>query len=333
MFVWNDTWLARHTEEIIDPARPIIDPHHHLWDHPNMGLFLLDELHGETGSGHNVVGTVFVECAWRYRTDGPPEMAPVGETAAVAELAERSATSAGAEIKGIVSHADMQLGAAVGPVLDAHIAAGGGRFRGIRHATALDDDRRIQRSHSRPTPGLMADPQFIEGVRTLAGKGLSFDAWLYHRQITELTALARAVPECTFVLDHLGGMLGTGPYEGKRAEIIAQWKLDMAELATCPNVNVKLGGIGMVIFGLGFENRPEPPTSADLVREWGGPITSAIEQFGPERCMFESNFPVDKMSCSYPVLWNAFKLIAADASEADKALLFHDTASRVYRLS
>jgi predicted TIM-barrel fold metal-dependent hydrolase len=176
----------------------------------------------------------------------------------------------------------------------------------------------------------MADPSFRRGVRVLASKSLTFDAWLYHPQLGELTALARDVPECTFVLDHLGGPLGTGQFAGRREEIMAQWRLDMAELATCPNVVVKLGGIGMTRYGLGFEDRPEPPTSDELVAAWGGPITFTIEQFGVDRCMFESNFPVDKASCSYVTLWNSFKKMTAAASAADKAALFHDTAARVY---
>ena len=178
----------------------------------------------------------------------------------------------------------------------------------------------------------MADAEFRRGAHRLAARGLSFDAWLYHRQIPELTALARAVPECTFVLDHLGGMLGTGPYAGRRTEILRQWRIDLAELATCDNVVVKLGGIGMVVFGLGFEAEELPPTSDDLVAAWGEPIEYAIEQFGADRCMFESNFPVDKMSCSYATLWNAFKKIATGANDVERSSLFHDTAQRVYRL-
>jgi predicted TIM-barrel fold metal-dependent hydrolase len=331
MYVWNDAWLAGTSEAIVEPDRPIVDPHHHLWVREGLPTYLLPELHADTGSGHRVEATVFVECAWSYRTDGPDELKPVGETEAVAAVAEQSAAS-GAEIRGIVSFADLRLGDAVDEVLDAHLEAGRGRFRGIRHATALDADPRIRRTHTRPTAGLMADDDFRRGAHRLAAKGLSFDAWLYHPQIPELTALARAVPEGTFVLDHLGGLLGVGPYEGQRDEILAQWRLDIADLASCPNVVVKLGGIGMVVFGLGFEQLPEPPSSDDLVAAWSEPISYAIEQFGVDRCMFESNFPVDKMSCPYAVLWNAFKKIAAGASDDEKEALFRSTATSVYRL-
>ncbi len=332
MYNWDHEWLGRRAEEIIDPTLAIIDPHHHLWDREGMGLYLLDELHGDTGAGHRVEATVFIECGWSYLADGPEELRPVGETAAVAEVAAASVTGPGAEIRGIVGFADLTLGDAVDAVLDAHVDAGQGRFRGIRHATAFDPDPAIRRTHTRPAAALMADTSFRRGVARLAAHDLSFDAWLYHPQIPELTELARAVPECTFVLDHLGGMLGTGPYADRRDEILRKWRLDMAELAGCPNVTVKLGGIGMVVFGLGFENGELPPSSDELVAAWGGPIQYAIEQFGADRCMFESNFPVDKMSCSYATLWNAFKKVATGASAAERSALFHDTAARTYRI-
>ena len=331
MYVWDDEWLARRTEAVLSPDIAIIDPHHHLWDREGASRYLVDDLHRDTNAGHSIEATVYMECAWGYRTTGPDHMRPVGETETIAATAEQS-LGAGAEIKGIVSFADMTLGEAVEDVLVAHLASGRGRFRGIRHATAFDLSSEIRRTHTRPSEQLMADPNFRRGVHQLGSMGLSFDAWLYHPQIPELTALARAVPECTFILDHLGGILGTGPYAGHRTEILDQWRRDIAELATCPNVNMKLGGIGMVVFGLGFEHHALPPTSIDLAETWGDPIRYAIEQFGPQRCMFESNFPVDKMSCSYVTLWNAFKLVAADMATADQALLFHGTANRVYRL-
>jgi predicted TIM-barrel fold metal-dependent hydrolase len=217
MYVWQDPWLSKYDEEPLEPELPIVDPHHHLWIRDGLPTYLLEELHGDTGSGHNIVGTVFMECMWGYRENGPEHLRPVGEVEAVTVLAEASGQS-GAEILGIVGMADMTH-AAVGDVLDAELEAGHGRFRGIRHATAFDPDPRVRRTHTRPTPGLMGEPAFVDGVRTLAAKDLSFDAWLYHPQIPELTRLARAVPEARVVLDHLGGILGIGPYEGRRDEI------------------------------------------------------------------------------------------------------------------
>ncbi|CAB4884608.1 unannotated protein [freshwater metagenome] len=331
MYVWHDDWLAQRTEDVIAPDLAIIDAHHHLWDHSGMSRYLLDDLQADTGAGHRVEATVYMECQWAYRTDGPAELRPVGETETIAGIAEQSSAT-GTEIKGIISFADMTLGDAAQDVLEAHITAGRGRFRGIRHATAFDPSPEVERSHTRPTPQLMADPSFRRGVQRLADLDLTFDAWLYHPQIPELTALARAVPDCTFVLDHLGGIVGTGPYAGHRATILEQWRLDLAELATCPNVVIKLGGIGMVLFGLGFEHQPLPPTSTDLVTEWADPIRFAIDQFSPDRCMFESNFPVDKMSCSYLALWNSFKRIAAGMTDTETHALFNGTATRVYRL-
>jgi L-fuconolactonase len=327
---WDGEWLDKGVEAALDPDLPIVDPHHHLWD--TQRPYLLPELRADTGGGHRVEATVFVECGWHHRRDGPEELRPVGETEAVATLADASEADGGAAIRAIVGHADMRLGDGVQAVLDAHAVAAGGRLRGIRHSVTHDDEERLGRYNPGSVPHLMADGAFRAGVRRLAASGLSFDAWLFHTQIPELTDLARALPECVFVLDHLGGPLGIGRFGGRRDAVLEGWRVDVAALARCPNVNVKLGGIGMPMFGLRYHVRPEPPSSDDLARDWAGPITYVIEQFGAERCMFESNFPVDKLSCSYVTLWNAFKKMAADASAPERAALFHDTATRVYRL-
>src|SRR6478735_3620436 len=249
-FELNESWLALRTEEAIEPELPIVDPHHHLWD--GAQPYRLANLRADTGAGHNVVATVFVDCMWDYRREGPEALRPVGETERATAEAALSAESDGATIGGIVSYADLRLGDEVGEVLDAHIEAGNGLFRGIRHATALDPDRRIPRSHTKPTAGLMGEAVFRTGARQLASRNLTFDAWLYHPQIPELTAFARDVPELAIILDHIGGPLGIGPFAGHRDEIMAQWRIDLAELATCPNVVVKVGGIGMVTYGSGF---------------------------------------------------------------------------------
>lgn len=328
-------WLAQLQEEVLEPQRPICDPHHHLWDRPSHGeRFLLDELLAEFG-GHRVVSTVFVECAAFYRADGDEALRFVGETEFVQGVAAMSASGDYGAVRacaGIVSRADLTRGADVPRLLDAHIAASPNRFRGIRHATALDPHPEIPRSHTAPPPGLLGDAGFRRGVAELSKRGLSFDAWLYHHQIPELTALARAFPDTTIVLDHFGGPLGIGPYQGKRAEIFAQWKLDVDDLARCENVVAKLGGILMDRNGWGYEKRPKPPGSEEIAaatRDW---YLHAIDRFGPRRCMFESNFPMDRVSCSYQVLWNSFKRIAAPFSESEKSALFHDTAARVYRI-
>ncbi|MEQ8268911.1 MAG: amidohydrolase family protein [Parvibaculum sp.] len=330
----NPEWLGLVREEALEPALPIVDPHHHLWDHPG-SRYELRELMADIGEGHNIRATVFVECKSMYRAEGPDAMKPVGETEYVNGIAAQSASGQYGETRvaaGIVGFADLRLGAKVDAVLEAHMARAPERFRGIRHASAFDDSPDVRASHTLPPKGLLGLPEFREGFKRLGAYNLSFDAWLYHRQIPELTALARANPETPIIFDHFGGPIGIGPYEGKRAEIFAQWRHDVAELASCPNVVAKLGGINMAVNGFGWHKRATPPTSDDLVaatRDW---YLHSIDVFGPERCMFESNFPVDKLSCSYGVLWNAFKKIAKDFSAAEKAALFHDTAARVYRL-
>ena len=326
-------WLAQVSEDIIEPDRPICDPHHHLWDHPN-SRYLLDELIADTGSGHNVVSTVFVECASMYRADGAEALRPVGETEFVNGVAAMSASGGYGAMRacaGIVSYADLTLGSAAGEVLDAHIAASP-RFRGIRHAAGWDASDAVRNSHTNPNQQLLASPAFREGFAELHRRGLSFDAWLYHPQIPELTGLARAFPDTTIIFDHFGGPLGVGPYAGQREAIFTQWRQDVAELASCENVYAKLGGLVMPINGFGFHKRERPATSDELVAATDRYYRHAIDCFGVQRCMFESNFPVDKASCSYAVLWNSFKKLVADASETEKAWLFHDTAAAAYRL-
>ncbi len=336
----TDDWLSQVREDILEPALPICDPHHHLWDHPG-SRYLLDELLADTGTTdahgarHNVVSTVFVECASMYRADGPAPLRCVGETEFVTGVAAMSASGRYGGIRacaGIVSLADLCLGAAVREVLEAHIEAARGRFRGIRHAVSWHASAAIRNAHTKPVDGLLADATFRAGFAQLAPLGLSFDAWLYHTQLDELTALARAFPDTTIILDHFGGPLGIGPYAGQADAVFADWQRAIDALATCPNVVAKLGGINMAVNGFDWHKRPAPPTSMELVAATRRYYLHTIERFGPSRCMFESNFPVDKVSCSYAVLWNSFKRLTAGFSAAEKADLFHDTASRVYRL-
>lgn len=331
----DDTWLAsRPPEVILEPELPIVDPHHHLWDNKRH-RYLLDELRQDTGSGHRIVATVFVDCMAFYRADGPAAMKPVGETEFANGVAAMCASGVYGELRacaGIVSHVDLTLGAAAAEVLQAHIAAGNGRFRGIRHAGGWDASPLIRNSHTNPPPGLYGDASFRQGFAQLAPLGLSFEAWQFHPQLPEVTALARAFPDTQIILNHLGGPLGVGPYAGKLDQTFAQWTQHMAELASCPNVTVKLGGLGMKIGPFDHHARPLPPSSQEVADAWRPWVETAIHQFGAQRCMFESNFPVDKGGASYAVLWNAFKRIAAGASADDKAALFAGTAQRVYKL-
>ena len=313
-------WHAQVQEEILDPGRKICDPHHHLWDFPG-NRYLIDELAEDVGSGHNVTSTVFVECTSMYRAEGPEEMKPVGETEFVQGVAAMAASGRYGPTKaaaGIISYANLALGDEVVPVLEAHIAASPNRFRGIRHAAGWHESPEIRNSHTNPPAGLLADAEFRRGFAHLARLGLSFEAWLYHPQIPELTDLARAFPDTPIVFDHFGGPLGIGPYADRQDEVYADWSKSVDELAKCPNVVAKIGGVNMPLNGFGFEKQPVPPTSEELAEATGRYYLHSIERFGPERCMFESNFPVDKVSCSYAVLWNAFKRIAAQFRDDEK---------------
>jgi len=328
----NPAWLARLTEDILDPDLPIVDPHHHLWDHGG-NTYFLDQLLADTGSGHNIAATVFLQCFWAYRGTGPEALRPVGETEFVASVAAEAVRrkTATRVCAGIVGYADLTLGEQVDAVLEAHIAAGAGRFRGIRHITARHP-RFLASMSTPPAFALMGTPAFRAGFARLGHHGLSYDAWLYHTQIDQLTDLARSFPETPIVLNHVGGPLGVGPYRGKRDSVFAAWSAALSTLARCPNVHMKLGGLAMVVNGFDFHENVLPPSSGELADAWRPYMEACIEAFGASRCMFESNFPVDKGMCSYPVLWNGFKRIAAGASADEKAALFHDTAAGFYRL-
>jgi L-fuconolactonase len=327
-------WLDRRAEPILEPELPIVDPHHHLWDRPGW-RYLLDELLADTSSGHNVVATVYVQARAMYRATGPEEMRPVGETEFINGVAAMSASGIYGKTRhcaGIVGHADLTLGSRVEPVLAAHIRAGGDRFRGIRHITAWDADASLRNPAYSPPRGLLGDKAFREGFAVLGRLGLSFDAWLYHPQIGELADLARAFPTTRIVLNHVGGPIGIGAYAGKRNEVFAVWSASIKTLAACPNACVKLGGLGMRMGGFGFHEQPEPPSSEALAAAWRPYVETCIAAFGASRCMFESNFPVDKGSYGYPVFWNACKLLAKGTSNTEKADLFAGTAARFYRL-
>jgi predicted TIM-barrel fold metal-dependent hydrolase len=336
--VTHADWLALTIETPLEPDLPICDPHHHLWDGRSGRVaprYLLDEILADARSGHNVVSTVFIECASMFKTDGPEAMRPVGETEFVNGIAAMSASGLYGPVRiaaGIVGTADLRLGDAVAAVLDAHLVSGGGRFRGIRLGGTWDASDAVPNHRTNPPRGLFLRPDFRAGFAHLAPRRLTFEAWCYHHQIPEVTDLARAFPDTTIILDHFGGPIGIGPYAGKADEVYAQWRTHIAELATCPNVVAKLGGINMAVNGFGWHRRDRPPTSEELVAATGDYYLRMVDRFGPARCMFESNFPVDKLSCSYGVLWNAFKRIGARFSREERSALFHDTAAHVYRL-
>jgi predicted TIM-barrel fold metal-dependent hydrolase len=328
-------WLASRREEALEPDLPIVDPHHHLIDRPESGTYLLPDLLADIDSGHNVVATVYLEWLSMYRAEGPIEMRPVGEIEFANGIAAMSASGGYGKPRvcaGIVGHADLMLGASVKKVLEAMIVAGGGRFRGIRYIASMDPDQAAWGATAIRPMGLLLDKRVREGFAQLAPLGLSFDAWVYHPQLGDLVDLARAFPQTPICLDHVGGPIGLGRYKGKRDEVFADWSKRIRELAACRNVHVKLGGLGMKMFGFDVHEGKLPPSSEQLATLWRLYIETCITAFGPDRAMFESNFPVDKGSYSYGVYWNACKRLAQGASASEKADLFHDTASRFYRL-
>lgn len=301
----------------------IVDPHHHLWEHPERP-YLMADLDADRATVGGVERTVFVECASNYRPDGPEAFRPVGETEFVV------AADPTGVVAGIVGFADLTR-PEVGDVLAAHVEVGAGRFRGIRHANAWDASPDIRETHTKPPSGLFGHDDFRRGFAALGAAGLSFDAWLYHPQLPELVDLCRAHPDVPVILDHLGAPLGIGPYAGRRDEVLAGWRTSMVDVAGCANVALKLCGIGMPIYGMQW-HRQGGASVEQLVETWGEPIRWCIETFGAERCMFESNFPVDKVSCTYADLWAAFEVMAEGASDTEHDALFHATATRVYRL-
>ena len=344
IFPPNQAWLAKlPEEEVLEPDLPIIDTHHHLWDRLSADLpqgasdgsnsYFLPELLEDLNSGHNTIATVFLQCHAMYRAHGPEEMKPVGETEFVAGIAAMSDSGAYGQTRvaaGIVGFADLTLGDRVQPVLEAHMRAGGGRFRGVRHSAAFEPDPIIGSSTDKP--GLYLRPDFRQGLARLSAMGLSLDAWVFHAQLPDVADLARAFPATNIILGHCGGPLGYGPYAGKRDEVFATWKRGMSEVAQCPNVSVKLGGMMMRLAAYDYLNLPAPPASLEIARLWGPYIETCIALFGPNRCLFESNFPVDKMGASWRTIWNAFKRITAGASADEKTAMFSGTAARVYRL-
>ncbi|MGI6366880.1 MAG: amidohydrolase family protein [Anaerolineae bacterium] len=323
-------WLSLVREPALEPALPICDPHHHLWERPG-DPYRLADLQADLASGHNIVSTVFIECNAFNRTSGPEALRPVGETEFVVR---ETAPAAGGPVRvaeAIVAHANLALGAAVDEVLEAHLAAGQGRVRGIRHGVAWDVSPGIASYRNQP-PGRYLDPRYREGVSRLKKYGLSLDTWQYHPQLAELVLLARDNPDTTIIIDHCGAPLALGPWADWREQATWQWRGALQRLAELPNTVVKVGGLGQPNANLGMPQRPTPPNSQELAAILEPWVRYVIDTFGPARCMFESNFPVDKMSFSYGVMWNAFKRLSACYSPSERADLFYGTAARVYRL-
>ncbi len=324
----REEWLQRHREEVLEPALPIVDAHHHFYDRPGW-RYLADAYEADTRTGHAVRASVYMQALTGYRTTGPEELKPVGETEYVVQA---TGTSVPRIAAGIVGYVDLRRGAAVRAVLEAHLEAGRGRFRGVRHLTTWDADASLANPLTAAPRSLLLDRSFRAGLAQLAPLGLTYDAWLLFPQLPELIDTAKAFPDTTIVVDHCGGVVRIGAYRDRQAEVFERWSASMRELARLPNVHVKLGGLGMRINGFDFDQGESPPSSELLARTWKPWIETCIEAFGADRCMFESNFPVDKGSYSYAVGWNAFKRLTAACSPDERQALFEGTASRIYRL-
>lgn len=330
----REEWLALCDEAPVDPQQPIIDAHHHLWEKPG-AVYLGPDMVADVSTGHRIVATVAVEAKVWFDASLGPDLESLGETRRLAAIAAECASRQQASCKvaaGIVGFVDLTLGTRAGAILDAHIAAAGGRFCGVRNTSAWHPDPEARGSVLLPPPGLLYQRDFREGLEALAGRRLVFDAWMYHTQLAELADLAGDMPDLSIVLNHQGGPIGIGPYAGRRAEVFDDWRRGMEALSGHDNICVKLGGFGMLMSGFDFHERPLPPSSDQLADAWGPYVKTCIDLFGASRCMFESNFPVDKGMFSYSILWNAFKKIASSCSDDEKNALFLATADRVYGL-
>ncbi|MGO9453317.1 MAG: amidohydrolase family protein [Candidatus Binataceae bacterium] len=324
-------WLDQYREEIIEPELPIVDTHHHLWSRAG-SIYLFPELLADISTGHNIRATIFEECGSMYRADGPEELRSLGETEFVTGVAATSASGGFGPARAcaaIVGNVNLMLGSRAEPILQAHLAASGGRFRAIRFSTAWDADERVHKVV--PRPGILAETQFRDGFQCLSRLGLTFDSWVYHPQLGEVAALAADFPQTPIVLNHFGVPILGGPNAGRAAEVFAEWRNGMTDLATHENVHVKLGALPVKRSEKSRGTSPSPLTSEEIAAAWRPFFEVCVEHFGVRRCMFESNFPVQKRWCSYAVLWNACKRLASGASADEKSALFSGTATRAYR--
>ena len=330
----GNEWLALTAEPTLEPNLPICDPHHHFWvqrpEPVDYQQYLLPDLVADITSGHNVRSTVFIEARSEYRTDGPEEMRSVGEVEFVQSIADDSASGRYGESRAaaaIIGRADLKLGDGVRPVLEALQAASPNRFRGIRHSVGWDPHPDVE---NREVEGCLQRDDYMAGARVLQDMGLILETTVFFPQLSDLADFARRIPDLTIVLNHIGGMMRTGPYANRDHEVIPQWRSGIEAVGACPNVIMKLGGIGMPRIGYDWHERETPIGSEELADSVGDWMRHCLDSFGTDRCMFESNFPVDKVSFSYNIMYNAFKRMSQGYSASERAAAFHDTAVRVY---
>ncbi len=328
-------WLERRKETALLPEQQIIDSHHHLWDRPQ-NRYLFDELTADVQTGHKILATIYVQCRSMYRLRGDPNLRPVGEIEFANGVAAQYASGQYGKTlgcEGIIGFADLLLGNNVDRVLDHLEIAGGGRLKGIRNTTAWHSDPNILSNPIPPPPNVLTEVTFVDGTRRLGKRKLVLDVWSYHTQLDEVEALARKCPDTVIVIDHLGGPLGAGPYKHQRTQVFREWSTSIKRLAQIPNLKIKIGGFGLVVLGYDFHLRPDPPTSDELASSWKDYILATIDAFGVNRCMFESNFPVDKGMFSYASMWNAYKKIVWQFTQQEKDYLFYKTAAQTYSIN
>jgi L-fuconolactonase len=331
-------WLNQLIEDPILPNIPIIDPHHHLWD-VGFGRYYIEELLEDiNSSGHNIVSTVYIMSSSNtkiYSKDGLEEFKPLTEIEFATSEGKRADLIPNNKVKvnaSIVGSVDLTYGNKLQPVLEKAVNISEGRLKGIRMLLASHTDPRISSGAVKSDLGLMLHPNFIDGAKCVQDANLSLDFWIYHTQLNEMEKIARALPDLTIILNHIGGPIHIGEYEGKQAATHREWRSAMMRLSRIPNINVKLGGLGMAVNGAKFHNSKFPPNSVQLSDVWKPWIYETIDMFGFDRCMFESNFPVDKGSCSYGALWNAFKILAKDMSDDEINKLFSKNAAKIYKI-
>ena len=327
----NEDWLNLVHEEALEPALPIIDAHHHLWIRSGH-RYLVPEFVEDMRSGHNIVATVYAECHSMYRQGGDEALQSLGETefvAGCAAMADSGVFGTPAFCKGMVGNVDLRLGDKSRAVFEQHIERSGGRFKGVRFTTAWDQHDAI--TNQVPSSGLLIEAEVVAAAKVMAELDLTLDIWVYHPQLTDVARLAAMVPDLTIVLNHTGVPILGGPYGHQHEQVFDDWQSGMKTVAQCGNVYLKLGALPIRKRGDG-KDRSVPPGSQEICAAWSPWMHACIDAFGVQRCIFESNFPVQKLFSSYVVTWNAFKRLARGCTEAEKAWLFHDAAVDAYRL-
>lgn len=330
-------WLDKTKEEIIEPDIPICDPHHHFWDkrtERGYPRYQLDELLTDITSGHNVRSTVFIEARSMYNANLPADESSIGEVEYVQGISAASASGIYGETRAaasIIGNANLNLGDGVKPILES-LSSASARFRGIRHSVTWDPHPEVENTALHKYEGQLVSDKFQAGAKVLSDMNMTFEAWLYFHQLPQLLEFAKSVPDLTIILNHIGGLVMNGPYENKREEVVKLWKDGIAKISECSNVVVKLGGVGMPRTGFDWHDRDSPIGSRELAASIAPYFNYCIEHFGTDRCMFESNFPVDKVSFSYHVLYNAFKRFSRGFSDSERAAMFHDNAVSIYKV-